>query len=398
MEKEDEQKDECYPFDKNIHILTYAPNNEQSLKILELRKLLENDCDIYNKHTDIKEWCDDLCLLRFLIARNFDLIKSFEMIHGAIKWRIERKPHHIEVDKDDNWKEKMLNENKTGKIYVAGQDKWGRPIVIFDNSVQNTTDTEGQLYFLAWNLETAIKFMPKNKTDKYVIFMHLENFSLFNCPNMKATKETIFMLCQSFPERLGHCVCYMSPSVFFYVYETVKFLIDKRTRDKIIFLTGDMTDGSVNDKKMKTVLGDDWKEITGAGQPIITKGSSPGFNFEKYWDNHMKKIESLSSNKNETWRDSHHQDSHLQDSRRDLDSDLNQFHSKNNNKSDLLLYIILATGLFFVVYSLKVTNKKVSIVCGLLGIIFFYGALILYPNSIDLLIAYDKNDKNKKDK
>jgi hypothetical protein len=149
---------------------------------------------------------------------------------------------------------------------------------------------------------------------------------------------------------------------------------------------------------MKTVLGDDWKEITGAGQPIITKGSSPGFNFEKYWDNHMKKIESLSSNKNETWRDSHHQDSHLQDSRRDLDSDLNQFHSKNNNKSDLLLYIILATGLFFVVYSLKVTNKKVSIVCGLLGIIFFYGALILYPNSIDLLIAYDKNDKNDKNK
>ena len=185
--------DEEYPFDKNIHILTYQPTDEQSLKILELRKQLENNCDIYNKYFDIKEWCDDYCLLRFLIARSYDINKSYEMINGAIKWRIERKPHHIEVVKDSFWKERMHHENKTGKIYIPGHDKWGRPIVIFDNSVQNTVDSEGQLYFLAWNLETAIKFMPKH-TDKYVVFMHLENFSLFNCPNMKTTREVIIII------------------------------------------------------------------------------------------------------------------------------------------------------------------------------------------------------------
>ena len=212
------------------------------------------------------------------------------------------------------------------------------------------------------------------------------------------------MLCQSFPERLGHCICYMSPAVFFYVFETVKFLIDKRTREKIIFLTGDMTDGSANDIKMKTVLGDNWKELTGAMKPVITKGHSPGFNFETYWSSHMKKIESTtkieieSETESETWKDSH------DNSQKDLHHDLQksskydnftQIQSKKLNRSNVSLYTILAVGLFFVIYSLKVSNKMVSIVSGLLGISFFYGILVLYPNSIDALIAYESNDKKE---
>lgn len=392
MEKDEKLKEP--PFDKNIHLLTCQPNDEQSLKILELRKLLENDCDIYNKHNDLKEWCDDCCLLRFLIARSCDISKSYEMINGAIKWRIERKPNHIDVVKDSNWKEKMHHENKTGKIYIPGQDKWGRPIVIFDNSVQNTTDSEGQLNFLAWNLETAISFMPK-QIDKYVVFMHLENFSLFNCPSMKTTRETIFMLCQSFPERLGHCICYMSPAVFFYVYETVKFLIDKRTREKIIFLTGDMSDGSPNDIKMKTVLGDNWKVITGAMQPIINKGHSPGFNYETYWLTHMNKIESISNSYASNGVEK--SDSSMNhESQEDFKNDSIQLKSEKKNSSDPLLYVTLATGSFFVLYSLKVDSRMVSVISGLLGISLFYGVLVLYPNSLDVLIAYDAKDKKDK--
>ena len=35
------------------------------------------------------------------------------------------------------------------------------------------------------------------------MFIHLENFSLFNNPSMASSRETIKMLCECFPERLG---------------------------------------------------------------------------------------------------------------------------------------------------------------------------------------------------
>jgi hypothetical protein len=36
----------------------------------------------------------------------------------------------------------MSKEAETGKIYVAGHDRWCRPVVVFDNSVQNTHNWE----------------------------------------------------------------------------------------------------------------------------------------------------------------------------------------------------------------------------------------------------------------
>lgn len=135
--------------------------------------------------------------------------------------------------------------NRTGKIYIPGKDQWGRPIMVFDNSVQvrgfhllinrrityllllfsflypfpfvrlsqNTTDVENQMRFLAWNLEFLIREMDVDANtdkfvDKYLIFMHLENFSFLNMPPFKATRETITMLTTCYPERLGHCILY----------------------------------------------------------------------------------------------------------------------------------------------------------------------------------------------
>ena len=39
--------------------------------------------------------------------------------------------------------------------------------------------------------------------NRYLIFINLEKFSLFNNPTMASSRETIKMLCECFPERLG---------------------------------------------------------------------------------------------------------------------------------------------------------------------------------------------------
>jgi len=51
--------------------------------------------------------------------------------------------------------------------------------------------------------------------------------------------------------------------MFTTVFNTVKALIDPRTRNKVIFLNGDVSEGSANDKLMRMVIGDNWKKLTG---------------------------------------------------------------------------------------------------------------------------------------
>ena len=52
-----------------------------------------------------------------------------------------------------------------GKIYNPGKDQFGRSVVVFDNTVQNTTSHDDQMTFLAWSLEFALREMP-SYTDK----------------------------------------------------------------------------------------------------------------------------------------------------------------------------------------------------------------------------------------
>ena len=73
----------------------------------------------------------------------------------------------------------------TNSMCLLGYDAYGRPVVVFDNSVQNTKDVDSQLVCLSHNLDTACRMMDPAVTDKYVVFMNLEIFSLFSCPPMK---------------------------------------------------------------------------------------------------------------------------------------------------------------------------------------------------------------------
>ncbi len=191
----------------------------------------------------------------------------------------------------------MAAEVETGKIYLPGMDVHGRPVVIFDNTVQNTNNVDKQMEFLAWSLEFAIRLMPPAVSDKYVVFMHLNSFSIFNCPPLKATRETISILCSCFPERLGHCICYQPPTYFITFFNTIKSFIDIKTRKKVVFISGDVSDGSPNDVTMRMIIGDDWKKLTGAEQKVYKKNCSPGFQFDTYWPSILARYEAFMAGK-----------------------------------------------------------------------------------------------------
>jgi hypothetical protein len=256
--------------------------------IEKLRESLIAKADsLYKNHLD---WADNSQFLRFLIARNFNHQASLDLMIGALKWREHRQPGRIQDQ--ENWESKMSKESETGKIYCPGMDRWERPVLIFDNTVQNTPCLDDHMLFLAWNLEFATKLMPAH-IDKYLVFMHLKKFSLFNSPPFSSTKETIHMLCNCFPERLGHCIVYQPPTLFRTFFNTVKGFIDPKTVSKMIFIIGDVSEGSANDVLMKSIIGDNWKELTGAEQPVHKTGSSPGYVHDTFWPTVKERLELL---------------------------------------------------------------------------------------------------------
>lgn len=149
-------------FDVERHIKSPQISAETQELIEQVRSAFKND-EEYDE-----EWCSDEVLQLFLIARNMNVGLTHSMLKTAGEWRKFRKPHLVE--QMDGWSEKMSRESETGKVYVPGKDQWGRPVIVLDNTVQNTDSIDDQMLFLAWNLEFGIKEMsPAN--DKFLVFM-----------------------------------------------------------------------------------------------------------------------------------------------------------------------------------------------------------------------------------
>ena len=57
-------------------------------------------------------------------------------------------------------------------------------------------------------------------------------------------------------------------------WRLVSPLIDPKTRSKVVFMSGDLGEGGANDRLMRDLVGDDWKDLTGAGKPVTSTGYS----------------------------------------------------------------------------------------------------------------------------
>ena len=170
------------------HVLASRPEIN-SKQVSALRQELQKEADLALTY---ERWSwylgDDAVLDRFLVARDDDVKKAAKLLREALTWRLTRRPHHVDYAELDR-------ELVTGKLRVAAQlDKYGRPVVIFDNSVQNTKDAGAQLRALAFVLEHALRRVDGTPVTKYVIFLHLNDFSLRNNPSWSVTKETLKML------------------------------------------------------------------------------------------------------------------------------------------------------------------------------------------------------------
>jgi hypothetical protein len=249
-----------------------APNQDQERAADDLYARIQQKAE-FAAHAS---WIDRPVLHRYLRARQYDVSKALALLQGTLVWRGTMRPDTLRaVD--------MEAEAETGKIRVGQLDRHGRPIVILDNTVENhVSGREGQMRFLVFNFSLAERLM-KPGVDKYVVFIHLENFSFMNMPPMATTLETCNIVLFHFPERLGHCILYQPPRIFSGTFAVASRLMDAVTRQKVVFINGDVSAGSANDKLLSHVISPDWKHLTGAEQPVLKPKCSPGYQHDEYW-------------------------------------------------------------------------------------------------------------------
>jgi len=237
-------------------------------------------------------WCTEETLVRFLIARDWHAEAAAKLLKEALRWRDIRKPDWILSDPSSDIARRFAKEAETGKIRVTGMDRYGRAVMVFDNSAENTTDDDWHMNFVAWNTMLATRTMAPAR-DKICLVLQLDRFSMRNQPPLWVTRESITMLTKGFPETLGTCVLYQPPAAFMHLYNMVKYLVDPKPRSKFHFIKGDCSPGTANHAKLCYLIGDNWQELTGCGlKPLERRYSefhgreiacTPGFIRDRYW-------------------------------------------------------------------------------------------------------------------
>ncbi|KAL6772061.1 hypothetical protein ACKKBG_A28800 [Auxenochlorella protothecoides x Auxenochlorella symbiontica] len=66
--------------------------------------------------------------------------------------------------------------------------------------------------------------------------LDLEEYSRKNSPPIRMALQTLHILQNHFPERLGLAVCYQTPFVFEWMWRAVKAFVDVNTKKKLVFL------------------------------------------------------------------------------------------------------------------------------------------------------------------
>lgn len=124
-------------------------SEEEQALVQELRGLLPQDLVSYRQ-----DYCDDLCLRRFLRARDHDLDRALEMLLACLDWRDDWRPEAIQGSE-------MKADLDMGKMYMHGFDREQRPVVIFrpGRDIDNGDSIRDKVRYYVFMLEHAIAKM-----------------------------------------------------------------------------------------------------------------------------------------------------------------------------------------------------------------------------------------------
>ncbi|XP_072964129.1 uncharacterized protein [Typha angustifolia] len=207
---------------------------------------------------------DDLMLRRFLRARDLDIEKASTLFLKYLKWRRGTLPNGFISDTE------IKNELSQGKVFMQGLDKMGQPIVVTFGGRHYYSKREMDEWkrFVAYCLENICARVPRGQ-ERFICIWDLKDWGYSNC-DIRAYLAALEIMQNYYPERLGKVFLVNVPYIFMKAWKIIYPFIDKRTKNKFVFL---------DDKDMRATLLDhidesQLPETYGGKLPLVSIGNS----------------------------------------------------------------------------------------------------------------------------
>ncbi|KAK3313343.1 CRAL-TRIO domain-containing protein [Apodospora peruviana] len=186
----------------------------------------------------------DVLVLRFLRARKWDINKAMDMLISALNWRHEHRLDEDIVRTGDRFslttpltpdEKGFMAQYRSGKAYVRGSDKEGRPVFIIKVKLHDPKlqSPEAMERFVLHNIET-IRSMIRHPDEKAALIFDLTGFGLKNM-DFHVVKFLVQVFEARYPEYLGVVLIHKAPWVFWGVWSIIKPWLDPVIASKINF-------------------------------------------------------------------------------------------------------------------------------------------------------------------
>eukprot|EP01133_Synstelium_polycarpum_P015523 gene15523-18437_t len=212
-----------------------------------LKQLNEKQLEIYNQFrsnlADVtdpehKAFMTDMCLLRYLRARNFNIPKAEKLLRDTLEWRKTYRPQDVKLDD-------VASMARTGAIYVHGKDKRGRPIIVARprRDTQKNVPSEQKFKHLVYWLEEGFRRMDETKgIEQFCFIVDYKGFSRKNM-DMKTTLDCMHHLLDHCVERMGQSLFLDVPVVFHMAWKVISPFLNEVTMAKVRFVNSKKVNG-----------------------------------------------------------------------------------------------------------------------------------------------------------
>ena len=177
---------------------------------------------------------DEDNLRRFLVARDNDLDKSYDMAAAAIKWRSEIKPSTLTVAD-------FSTANSQGMWRFAGYAKNGW-LVRTSLFLPGSYSTEEYVRYIAYMMETNIKRMDPTNPNGQRHFIVFDMLGMNYNTDFAKLRELIRIANDYHPERLGIALVVNASTLFWGLWKIMSPWMDLYTSEKVEVLTSDCKD------------------------------------------------------------------------------------------------------------------------------------------------------------
>ncbi|KAJ5911420.1 uncharacterized protein N7473_000723 [Penicillium subrubescens] len=205
--------------------------------------------------TLLKQDHPDALLLRFLRAEKWNVPKAWIKFVSSLNWRVNEykvdeevllkgEEHNLQKSRlEGNSAEKKDGEGyvlqlNTGKGYLHGCDKFGRPIcVVRVRTHDPSQQTQKGLFDYIIHCIESVRYLQVAPVESMAIVFDLTSFSLSNW-DFPPVKFIIDSFQENYPESLGAMIFYNAPWIFSGFWKIIHGILDPVVASKVHFITG----------------------------------------------------------------------------------------------------------------------------------------------------------------